>query len=304
MNIIEIKSVSRRYESKVLALDNVTLSVPKGCVMGLLGRNGAGKSTLIRIIMAMIHQTSGEVSVFGKDPWKDHEGVKSRIGYMSEDQILPPYLSVCDIFSFFGECYRTWDMAAAERLREQFGLDAKRKLGQMSKGEQRQAGLICAVAHNPELLVLDEPAGGLDVVARREFLEIVIELLHERGATVFYSSHQLNDVERISDRVALLHNGKLEIEEELDHLHENHCRVMLPEDIPGGRAAIAALPGCISVIHGAGSYQAVFTTGLEQARKLTAPFLKDSAQFQAMPLNLEEIFIALVGGDQNHDSID
>jgi ABC-2 type transport system ATP-binding protein len=223
---------------------------------------------------------------------------------MSEDQILPPYLRVHEIFSFFGECYRDWDTAMAERLRKQFGLDAKRKLKQMSKGEQRQVGLICAVAHNPELLVLDEPAGGLDVVVRRAFLEVVIGLLHERGATVFYSSHQLSDVERISNRVALLHKGKLKVEGELDHLHESHCRVMLPEEIAGGTAAIEALPGCISVNHAAGSYQAVFTTGLEQARTLTAPLLKDPAQFQALPLNLEEIFIALVGGDLNHDRLD
>lgn len=160
---------------------------------------------------------------------------------MSEDQILPPYLTVQDMFGFFGECYRTWDATAAEQMRKRFGLDAARKLGRMSKGEKRQVGLICAVAHNPELLVLDEPAGGLDVVARREFLEIVIELLHERGATVFYSSHQLNDVERISDRVALLNNGKLEMESELDHLHENYCRVILPEDIVGGKRR---LPSC------------------------------------------------------------
>lgn len=303
MNIIELKSVSRRYGSNVLALDNVTLSVPKGCVMGLLGRNGAGKSTMIRIIMAMIHQTSGEVSVFGKDPWQDHEGVKSRIGYMSEDQILPPYLTVQDVFGFFGECYRTWDMAAAEQMRKRFGLDVGRKIGRMSKGEKRQVGLICAVAHNPELLVLDEPAGGLDVVARREFLEIVIELLHERGATVFYSSHQLNDVERISDRVALLNNGKLEMEGELDHLHENYCRVVLPENIVGGKEALAVMPDCISASPAGGGWQAVFNTGVERARELTMPLLKDPAQFQATPLNLEEIFIALVG-DQNHESID
>lgn len=294
MNSLEAIDVSFSYDSGAQALRNLSLIVPQGSVYGLLGRNGSGKSTLIKLFMALMHATEGKVKVFGLDPWSDHQGIKSRIGYISEDQILPSYLKITDLFKFYSECFKNWDENIAENLRKKFKLDSNKKLAHFSKGQQRQVGLICAVAHKPELLILDEPGGGLDAVVRRELLEMIIELLHESGSTVFFSSHYLQDVERITDRVGILKEGKILLEATLDDIHENYCKVILPAIDSNLYATIEKCSECFAIKKTGDTNTAIFSTNLENAKMIISKYLKSPNSFQVTPLNLEEIFISLV----------
>ncbi|PCJ61289.1 MAG: ABC transporter ATP-binding protein [Planctomycetota bacterium] len=295
MNVLEAQDVSYKYASGTLALQNLNLSVQEGSVYGLLGRNGSGKSTLIKLFMALMHVTNGKVNVFGLDPWSDHEGIKSRIGYISEDQMLPQYLKVNEIFSFYAECYKDWDQNMAENLRNKFKLEPNKRITQLSKGQQRQVGLICAVSHHPELLILDEPGGGLDAVARRELLEMIIELLHQKGSTVMFSSHHLQDVERIADQIGILNEGKLLLETSVDDIHENYCQVILETDYPNFESILRDIPECFSIKKTGDAYTIIFSTNLDKAKVITDKYLESPTKFQGTQLNLEDAFITLVG---------
>jgi len=241
MSVIEMEDVQRRYP-RVVALDGLSLRVPERAIYALLGRNGSGKTTTMRLCMAMLHPHRGTVRVFGEDPWQKQVEVKSRIGYLSEDMTLPQRLRVQEIFSFYSSCYPKWDWDMVERWVERFAIPVNVRLVELSKGQQRQVGLICAIAPQPELLVLDEPWGGLDVVVRRRFLEAVVEMLNEGGSTVFLSSHQLGEGERLATHVGFLSGGRLILEEPLDQLKETYSRVHF-ESLPDTDLdAMRALP--------------------------------------------------------------
>ena len=169
--VLEFRNVSRCFTQGVPVLDGVSFSMAEGEVVGLLGRNGAGKTTLINIAMGLLYPQGGAVRVFGISPTEDPVAVKRRVGYVSEDQILPPRSSIAELIAFHRYLFHRWDEALQRQLLERFGLSPSSKIHRLSKGQARQVALLCAVCHRPELLLLDEPAGGLDPVARREFLE-------------------------------------------------------------------------------------------------------------------------------------
>jgi ABC-2 type transport system ATP-binding protein len=175
-----------------------------GEVVGIIGRNGAGKTTLIRIAMGMLFPNAGSVRVFGLSPTVDPVAVKKRIGYVAEEQVLPTGSSIAALIALHRYLFPAWDDELARELLDWFRLTVRAKIGQLSKGEARQVALLCAVCHRPELLILDEPAGGLDPAARREFLETSIQLLNREGTAILFSSHYMNDVERLAGRVVLL----------------------------------------------------------------------------------------------------
>src|SRR5579864_5339865 len=163
---ISVSELTRRFGSK-MALDAVSLSVPRGSVYGLVGANGAGKTTLIKHILGLLRAESGLVRVFGRDPVADPVGVLSRIGYLSEENDLPGWMRVEELMRYVRAFYPNWDDAYAEELRQAFALDPAAKIRNLSKGQKARAGLLIALAHRPELLVLDEPSSGLDPIVRR-----------------------------------------------------------------------------------------------------------------------------------------
>ena len=201
MNIVEFHDVHRAYTRVVDILRGLSLEVEAGQVVGLLGRNGAGKTTLLRLAMGMLEAQQGTVRVFGLDPRRQAVEVKRRVGYVSEEQILPPFLRVNQVIQLHSGLFPSWDPALAERLMSRFEMPLKSKIKELSKGQARQVALLCAVAHRPELLLLDEPAAGSSPPARREFLETSIQLLNEEGTTILFSSHHMTDVERLADRI-------------------------------------------------------------------------------------------------------
>src|SRR6187397_1653282 len=200
-NVIEIQSVTRKFGAK-RALDNVSLVVPRGVVFGLVGANGAGKTTLIRHVLGLLKAQAGSVRVFGLDPVKEPVPVLSRIGYLSEQGDLPGWMRIDELMRYTQAFYPNWDARYAEQLREQFALDPAARVKNLSKGQKARAGLLTALAYRPELLLLDEPSSGLDPIVRRDILGAIVRTIADEGRTVLFSSHLLDEVERVSDCVA------------------------------------------------------------------------------------------------------
>ena len=200
--VASIQNLARTYK-RVTALDNVSLDIPKGSVFGLVGSNGAGKTTLIKHIMGMLRAQSGTVRVFGMDPIAEPEAVLVRIGFLSEDRDLPGWMRVHELMRYLRAFYPNWDPDFAERLREQFKLDPQAKLKTLSRGQLAQAGLLGALAHRPDFLVLDEPSSGLDPIVRRDILSAIIRTVADEGRTVLFSSHLLDEVERAPQSLIL-----------------------------------------------------------------------------------------------------
>src|SRR5215467_9060476 len=206
--VVSITNLSRRFGAKT-ALNDVSLYVPRGCVFGLVGENGAGKTTLIKHILGLLKAEAGTVRVFGLDPVLDPPGVLSRIGYLSENRDLPPWMRVDELLRYSQAFYPKWDPAFAEQMRKEFGLDPAARIKNLSRGENAKAGLLIALAYRPEFLLLDEPSSGLDPVVRRDILEAIIRTVADEGRTVFFSSHLLEEVERVADDLAMMFNGRV-----------------------------------------------------------------------------------------------
>ncbi len=217
--VVQLKAVSRDFGGR-LALDRVNLSIPKGCVLGLVGENGAGKTTLIRHILGLLRAQSGAVRVFGLDPASDPVGVLSQVGYLSEEPELPGWMRIRDLLRYARAFYPGWDDHYADRLRREFTLDENARVASLSKGQRARAGLLVALAYRPPLLILDEPSSGLDPVVRRDILAAIIRTVADEGRTVLFSSHLLSEVERVSDRVVMIKNGRIVFESEMADLHQ------------------------------------------------------------------------------------
>jgi len=297
MKVVEFVNIHRAYKKGRDVLKGVTFSIEPGEVVGLLGKNGAGKTTLIRIAMGMLEAQQGEVRIFGMDPREKPIEVKQRIGYVSEDQILPPFLRVGEVIDLHRGLFPDWDNDMALRLSERFGLSPRERIRSLSKGQARQVALLCAVSHKPELLLLDEPAGGLDPAARREFLETSIQLLNEAGSTILFSSHHLTDVERMAGRVVMIHEGSILVDSDMDALHEDYTLALIPRVNGATTKKIIAHEDCLSVRERSDAMHAVFR--LDPTR--TASVLeRDLGVTGANCRNvaLEDMFIELVEGQE------
>jgi ABC-2 type transport system ATP-binding protein len=219
--VIDISELTRRFGATT-ALDAVTLSLPRGAVYGLVGANGAGKTTLIKHILGLLRAQSGAVRVFGLDPVADPVGVLSRIGYLSEENDLPAWMRIDELLRYTRAFYPSWDDAYAEELRQTFALDPRALIKTLSKGQKARAGLLIALAHRPELLVLDEPSSGLDPIVRRDILGAVIRTIAHEGRTVLFSSHLLDEVEQVADHVTMISHGRIVLSAPLDAIRESH----------------------------------------------------------------------------------
>ena len=245
--IIDVAELTRCFGAKT-ALDSVSVCMPRGAVYGLVGANGAGKTTLIKHILGLLRAESGSVRVFGLDPVTDPVGVLSRVGYLSEENDLPGWMSVDELIRYSRAFYTAWDDAYAEELRQAFALDSTAKIRNLSKGQKARAGLLIALAHRPELLVLDEPSSGLDPIVRRDILGAVIRTIADEGRTVLFSSHLLEEVEQVADHVTMINEGRVVLSAPLDVIRESHRvdgRVPSLDEIFVARvgASAAAAPG-------------------------------------------------------------
>jgi ABC-2 type transport system ATP-binding protein len=287
--VVEIQRVTRRF-GDTTALDDVSLVIPRGGVFGLIGANGAGKTTLIKHILGMLKAQTGGVRVFGLDPVENPVGTLGRIGYLSEDRDLPDWMRLGELMSYTQAFYPGWNEAYAEELRVAFNLDRQARIGTLSRGQRARAGLLVALAHRPDLLVLDEPSSGLDPVVRRDILGAIIRTIAEEGRTVLFSSHLLDEVERVADEVAILHKGRLLLTAPMDDIKETHRRVTLRFGQPVTRPP--ALVGAMSY-DGEGAEWTYVCTGESQQLRRAAEAMGATVVGDAA-LSLDEVFVSHV----------
>ncbi len=220
-SVFNVSELTRRFGTKT-ALSSVSLSMPRGAVYGLVGANGAGKTTLIKHILGLLRAEGGSVRVFCLDPVTNPVAVLSRIGYLSEENDVPGWMRVDELIRYSRAFYPAWDDAYAEELRQAFALDPAARIRNLSKGQKARVGLLIALAHRPELLVLDEPSSGLDPIVRRDILGAVIRTIADEGRTVLFSSHLLEEVEQVADHVTMIDEGKIVLSGPLDAIRESH----------------------------------------------------------------------------------
>lgn len=288
--VIEIKNLTRRFGSNK-ALDDVSLSVPSGIVMGLVGENGAGKTTLIKHVLGLLRAQAGSVRVFGKDPVSNPKSVLSQIGYLSEEGDLPMWMRVHELMRYAAAFYPTWDEDYAQRLVGEFNLDPAAKLSRLSKGQRSRAGLLVAMAYRPQLLLLDEPSSGLDPIVRRDILGAIIRTIADDGRTVLFSSHLLSEVERVSDRIAIVKSGRILLCDTMESVKQSHIRVTLIFDTP--RSTAPDIEGSLGWTGCGREWSTTYFGPIGHLEATSAAF--GARIVDRTSLSLDEIFVAQVG---------
>ena len=291
-NAVEIRDLSRAFGAK-RALDRVSLDIPVGTVLGLVGENGAGKTTLIRHVLGLLRARSGSVRVFGRDPVGEPVQVLSRIGYLSEEPDMPGWMRVHQLLRYVAGFYPNWDADYAEQLRKDFALDPAKRVKDLSKGQRARAGLIAALAYRPQLLVLDEPSSGLDPIVRRDILGAIIRTIADEGRTVLFSSHLLSEVERVSDRIAMIKNGRVLFCDTPERIHQVHARVTFRFESP--RDTAPQLAEALTWEGGGREWTAIVAATPDTFA--TVLDIDGGEVVERTSVTLDEIFVARAGGN-------
>lgn len=225
MNALDIKNLSKSFPG--FRLDNMNLTLPSGCIMGLIGENGAGKSTLIKLILGMLRRDSGTITILGKDDSENIQLLKEDIGVVLDEMGIPECLTAEQTGKIMRYTFRKWDDYAYGSFLQRLSIPSDKPFKQFSRGMKMKLGIAVALSHAPKLLLLDEPTSGLDPVVRDEVIGIFSEFTRDENHAVLISSHIVSDLEKICDYVAFLHQGKLLLCEEKDRLLESygfvHC---------------------------------------------------------------------------------
>jgi len=291
-NVIETEGLGRWYGG-THAVRDLTLAVPEGSICAFLGPNGAGKTTTIKMLMNILAPTKGKATVLGVDTRKIGPRELARIGYVSENQKLPEWMRVGEFIEYCRPFYPGWDEAFCKKLLDQFDLPLDRKLRHLSRGMKVKASLLVSLAYRPQLLILDEPFTGLDPLVRDEFIRGVLELSGEGNWTVFVSSHDIDEVERLADWVGIINRGKLELSESAADLQARFRRIecvvsvtrRLPIVLPDGWL-MAEMAGH-TVRYVESLYEA------EASEALLLEVMPDATQITVNPMSLRDIFLAL-----------
>lgn len=205
---IELHGIVKSYGSKQV-LTGLDLAVPKGSVIGLLGTNGSGKTTLIKCALGLIRPQQGQARLLGEDAWTLSGQAKARIGYVPQVSSLYPWMKVRHLIDYTAAFYPNWNTELVARLTREWDIPLNDRIGPLSVGQLQKVSILLALGHEPELLLLDEPAASLDPLARRQFLQMIIELAEPGKRTVLFSTHITSDLERVADRVAILKSGRI-----------------------------------------------------------------------------------------------
>jgi len=287
---ISINNLTVRYGRRT-AVAAATLTVERGSVYALLGRNGAGKSSLVRCLLGMQKPAAGSIAIFGEDAWSRRASLMERVGIVSEEADAPAEMTVGALARFSSQLYKRWDAAAVDDRLARFRIAKTAKFGDLSKGQKKQVTLALALASSPELLVLDDPTLGLDVVARRSLFEEVIADLADRGTTVFLTTHDLAGVETIADRIGILLDGKLVLDEELEPLKQRFRRIRFAAQ----PVALEASPLTATAVRAWGGGAEAIVSNYDELAFERYRSTTNVPSADVTSLSLEEIFIAVAG---------
>ena len=289
--MIEVKHVVKSFGG-FHALDDLTMTVPKGAIYGLVGPNGAGKSTLLRHITGVYKQDSGQVLVNGV-PVFENRHVKERIVSIPDDWFYYNQATITEMAALYAGVYPKFDRERFDRLRELFDLPEKKPIRRMSKGMQRQAAFWITMGCMPEYLVLDEPVDGLDPVMRRQVWQVLLDDVAARGTTVLLSSHNLRELEDVCDHVGIMDKGAVLLERTLSDMQDNTVKLQVAYKT----AEEPTLPAELKILHhsSVGRVHTYIIRGSSEeiCRRMQ---ITDPALLEAIPLTLEEIFIYELGG--------
>src|ERR1700722_17101723 len=277
-----IRNLRKSFGSKTV-LEDVTLEVPRGQTFALLGRNGAGKTTLIRILLGLIPADGGMTRVLDRDPAAEPIELRRRVGYLAEDQVMYGWMTPIELCRFLEPFYPTWDVRIAQDYLDRFEVPWHGRIRQLSKGQTVKLGLTVALAHRPELAILDDPAIGLDPIARKEFNRDLIEHLQAEGRTVVYSSHLLDEVEAVADSVAILHNGRIARHAPTETLREEVKQIVLPVDAAD---ALSAPTGVLDVRR----HDDRFVVTVDRAKAFLEQLAVSGIEHEVIDLSLDDIF--------------
>ncbi len=284
--VITIDNLTKFYDGRAV-LDGINLSIPKGCIYGLLGRNGTGKTTLIRILLGQESPTRGTTGIFGTDSAALTAAQRGRIGYVAEAHNLIQNYKVSRLVRLCRSLAANWNEGFFSHLIQKFNLPFDRKVKELSMGMRAQLNLTLAMSIEPEILILDDPTLGLDTVARRQFLELAVELIQEDHRTILFSSHILSDVERVADRVGMLIGGRLVVDCPLEDLKNRVKKLRLI--FPGAAPKSLHMTDIINQQHD-GRELTITIANLNDEKKAIIDTFKPSSCTE-MPMSLEDIFI-------------
>jgi ABC-2 type transport system ATP-binding protein len=290
--VIETVGLTKRYGG-VRGIEDVSMVVEPGEVFGFLGPNGAGKTTMIRTLLDLLHPTSGSARIFGLDSRRDSVAIHTRLGNLPGEFAYEPRMSGHELVSFLAAVRGVPGLGRARLLSERFEADMDRPLGELSRGNRQKIGLVQAAFHEPELLVLDEPTGGLDPLMQEEFLAFVAEE-RDRGRTVFLSSHELDEVERVCDRVGIIRAGRLvAVEDVADVTRRSFRHVTVEFAEPVDSAEFRRIPG-VSELEQDGA-RLIFKAQGDLDRVVKAAARRRVVDIELVRPTLEETFLTYYG---------
>ncbi|HEX3599443.1 MAG TPA: ABC transporter ATP-binding protein [Lacipirellulaceae bacterium] len=290
-DVLRTDRLRKDFGSKEV-LRGIDFAIEPGTVLGLLGANGSGKTTLIKCALGLVRPTAGEVTVFGEGAWDLSAAAKARLGYVPQEVSSYPWMRVRQVIAYTAAFYPRWDQPFVDSLCNRWHVPLEDRVGALSTGQLQTVGIVLALGHRPDFLILDEPVASLDPSARRQFLRTLLELLEDSKQTILFSTHITSDLERVAERVAILGEGKIRFNGELDDLKDRvkRLRITARHDLP----ASFAVPGALRC-EVAGAHATVSVSDFDE--RLVAEVRQTwDADVAVNDLNLEEIFVEMHDG--------
>jgi ABC-2 type transport system ATP-binding protein len=280
---LKVSGLVKRYPG--FTLSDVSFDLARGAVMGFIGRNGAGKTTTIKLIMGLIRKDAGSVEILGREMGRADSETKEKIGFVYDEHGFYGNMTIRVIGRMIAPFYRNWNPEEFARLVREFGLDPSRKAGELSRGQRTKLALALALAHNAELLIMDEPTSGLDPVFRSELVDILYRVIQDERKSIFFSTHNTTDLERIADHITFLEDGKIVFSESKDALLDRYRIVKGPR----GRLSARARDMCVGTRETRTGFEALSASAEDLAALVGEDVVVEKA-------NLEDIMVHTVKG--------
>ena len=282
-NAVSLEGLVKRY-GKHRGIEGLDLKVKEGEWFGYIGPNGAGKSTTIRTMLGLIKATEGKSTVLGMDSWKDREKIMEKVGYLPSEAIFYSEMTVSETLDYALSLHACKDRRRQKELSERLELDTGRKIGELSYGNRKKVGIVCALEHNPSLLILDEPTGGLDPLMQREFFSM-LEEEHRKGVTIFMSSHILSEIESHAETAAAIREGRIIVNGKVEEISRTNARRVNLR----GKIDISTLTGVKEVVEDKNGMSFLYSG--EASALLEALYKGSVKDFTVTEPDLEEVFL-------------